>query len=116
MNYLILALLLALGAGGLRVVATTLGLAAIALTLGGERVEVKAIARGDQDPQYLEAKPSFMSLVNKADLPIYNGLELRGAGCPWWCRAGGIPGCCPASRRTSTPWRTSQYWRFPPAR
>ena len=72
-------LLGAIGAGAeqLRVVTTTPDLAAIAQAVGGELVTVKAIARGDQDPHFLEAKPSYMSLVNKADLLVYNGLELE---------------------------------------
>jgi len=98
-NYLILASLLALGSGagaeGLRVVATTPDLAAIALALGGERVEVKTIARGDQDPHYLEAKPSFMSLVNKADLLIYNGLELEVGWLPLLVQGGRNPRVLP---------------------
>lgn len=75
----------------LRVVTTTAELAAIARAVGGELVEVKAIARGDQDPHYLEAKPSYMSLVNKADLLIYNGLELEIGWLPLLVQGGRNP-------------------------
>ncbi|MSR81986.1 MAG: zinc ABC transporter substrate-binding protein [Candidatus Latescibacteria bacterium] len=75
----------------IHVVTTTPDLAAIARAVGGERVEVKAIARGDQDPHYLEAKPSYMSLVNKADLLIYNGLELEIGWLPLLIQGGRNP-------------------------
>ena len=85
-----------LGAGGagaeqLRVVTTTPDLAAIAGAVGGELVAEKAIARGDQDPHFLEAKPSYMSLVNKADLLVYNGLELEIGWLPLLIQGGRNP-------------------------
>lgn len=61
----------------LRVVTTTQDLAAIARAVGDDAVEVKAIARGYWDPHYVEAKPSYMRHLNRADLLIYNGLELE---------------------------------------
>lgn len=79
----------------LQIVTTTPDLAAIAREVGGERVEVKAIARGDQDPHYLEAKPSYMSLVNKADLLIYNGLELEVGWLPLLVQGGRNPAVLP---------------------
>ena len=42
------------------VVATTEDLAALAREVGGDRVEVEAIAQGYQDPHFVEAKPSFI--------------------------------------------------------
>ncbi len=83
------------GAESLRVVTTTPDLAAIARAVGGGRVEVKAIARGDQDPHFLEAKPSYMSLVNKADLLIYNGLELEIGWLPLLVQGGRNPAVLP---------------------
>jgi len=64
-------------AGKLIVVTTTTDLAAIARAVGGAHVEVEAIARGDEDPHYLQAKPSYMRRLRRADLLIYNGLELE---------------------------------------
>lgn len=64
-------------AGGLRVVTTTEDLAAIARVVGGEGVDVRAIARGYQDPHFLEPKPSLMLHLNRADLLIYVGLSLE---------------------------------------
>lgn len=64
-------------AGRLRVVTTTSDLAAIARGVGGSAVAVEAVARGYEDPHYLQAKPSYMRRLRGADLLIYNGLELE---------------------------------------
>lgn len=64
-------------ADGLSVVTTTPDLAAIARAVGGDRVKVESIAKGFQDPHYVEAKPSFMRLVNQARLLVYAGLQLE---------------------------------------
>ena len=61
----------------LSVVTTTTDLAAIIKAVGGERVKVESIAKGFQDPHYVEAKPSFMRLVNQARLLFHVGLQLE---------------------------------------
>jgi len=65
------------GSDKLRVVTTTTDLAAIARVIGGERVEVTAIATGREDPHFIAAKPSYMMAARKADLWIRVGLELE---------------------------------------
>jgi len=64
-------------AARLEVVTTTQDLAAIARAVGGDAVEVRSITRGYWDPHHVEAKPSYMRHLNRADLLIYNGLELE---------------------------------------
>src|SRR5688572_14632683 len=64
----------------LRVVATVPDLAAIASEVGGEFVEVTAIARGHQDPHFVDAKPSLVVKLAKADLLLVVGRELE---APW---------------------------------
>src|SRR5690348_12209586 len=59
------------------VVATTEDLAAIAREVGGDRVSVDAIARGYQDPHFVEAKPSFILKLQKADILVVVGRELE---------------------------------------
>jgi len=59
------------------VVTTTSDLAAITKAVGGERVRVESIAKGFQDPHYVEAKPSYMRLVNQARLLFHVGLQLE---------------------------------------
>src|SRR5512139_7739 len=59
------------------VVATTEDLADLTRQVGGDRVKVEAIARGYQDPHYVEAKPSFILKLAKADLLVAVGRELE---------------------------------------
>jgi ABC-type Zn uptake system ZnuABC Zn-binding protein ZnuA len=63
-------------AAKLNVVATTQDPAAITRDIGGDRVDVTALCKGYQDPHFLDAKPSFMLAMNKADLLETTGLEL----------------------------------------
>jgi zinc/manganese transport system substrate-binding protein len=77
-----LALFLTLFAGSafaqkLNVVTSTSDLASLTSEVGGDRVEVTAIARGYQDPHFVESKPSFLLLLRKADLLEVVGLELE---------------------------------------
>jgi len=60
-----------------RVVTTTTDLASIARAVGGDRVEVDSIAAGNQDPHFVDAKPSFLVKLKKADLFVQVGLELE---------------------------------------
>jgi len=59
------------------VVASTEDLAALAREVGGDRVNLDFIGRGYQDPHFVEAKPSFILKLNKADLLIAVGRELE---------------------------------------
>jgi zinc/manganese transport system substrate-binding protein len=61
----------------LTVMATTEDLASIARDVGGDRITVDAIARGYQDPHFVEAKPSFILKLQKADLLVAVGRELE---------------------------------------
>ncbi len=61
----------------LRVVATTSDVAAVVQRVGGARVEVTTLAPASMDPHYLEAKPSYIVSLRKADLLVYNGLQLE---------------------------------------
>ena len=63
--------------GKLNVVTTTEDLASIAREVGGDRITVEAIARGYQDPHFVEAKPSFILKLQKADVLIVVGRELE---------------------------------------
>src|ERR1044072_7259083 len=63
--------------GNLNVVATTEDLGAIAREVGGDKVTVDAIAKGYQDPHFVEAKPSFILKLQKADVLILVGRDLE---------------------------------------
>jgi ABC-type Zn uptake system ZnuABC Zn-binding protein ZnuA len=61
----------------LRVVTTTADLAAIAREIGGDRVQVSAIAAGFQDPHFVDAKPSILLRLQRADLFAQVGMDLE---------------------------------------
>src|SRR5262245_10841203 len=63
--------------GKLNIVATTEDLGAIAREVAGDRAEVESIARGYQDPHFVEAKPSFILRLQRADLLVVVGRELE---------------------------------------
>jgi zinc/manganese transport system substrate-binding protein len=59
------------------VVTTTEDLASIAREVGGDRINVESIARGYQDPHFVEAKPSFILRLQRADLLVVVGRDLE---------------------------------------
>jgi len=61
----------------LRVVATTEDLASLAREVGGDKVTVVGLAKGYQDPHFVDPKPSFILEVSRADLLIVVGRELE---------------------------------------
>ena len=67
----------AAAASKLNVVTSTEDLAALAREVGGDRISVDSIARGYQDPHFVEPKPSFLLKLQKADLLVVVGLHLE---------------------------------------
>ena len=61
----------------LQVMTATTDLASLAEEVGGDKVSVESVARGYQDPHFVEAKPSFLLKLRKADLLIVVGLQLE---------------------------------------
>jgi ABC-type Zn uptake system ZnuABC Zn-binding protein ZnuA len=61
----------------LQVVATLPDYAVFARRLGGDRVDVGHIVRGDQDAHFIRPKPSFIAMVRRADLLVATGLDLE---------------------------------------
>jgi zinc/manganese transport system substrate-binding protein len=88
MKYLILAFAIVvqstqvLAQGKPLVVTTTEDLAAIAREVGGDRITVDFIARGYQDPHFVEPKPSFILKLQRADLLVVVGRELEAGWLP----------------------------------
>jgi zinc/manganese transport system substrate-binding protein len=64
-------------ASKLNVVASIQDLAALTEEVGGDHVAVESIARGYQDPHFVEAKPSFILKLYKADLLVLVGRDLE---------------------------------------
>jgi zinc/manganese transport system substrate-binding protein len=63
--------------GRVHVVSSLQDFASITDSIGGDRVETTALARGYQDPHFVDAKPSFIVKMSRADLLIVAGLELE---------------------------------------
>src|SRR6266852_721911 len=70
-------LLAATAAGKINVITATQDLAAIGADIGGDRITIEAIAKGYQDPHFVEPKPSFLIKLQKADLLVLVGLQLE---------------------------------------
>ena len=64
-------------AAQLRVVATTPDLGSIAKEIGGDKVTVVALAKPTEDPHFVDAKPSHIVTLNRADALIEGGAELE---------------------------------------
>ena len=60
-----------------KVVTTLSSYASIAASIGGDRVEVHPISRGDEDAHFVKPKPSFALLLRDADLFVTTGLDLE---------------------------------------
>lgn len=80
--FVLLPLLLLAGAPAaadppVRVVTTLEVLADLARRVGGDRVSVEALARGYQDPHYVDPTPALMASVRDADLFVEIGLQLE---------------------------------------
>src|ERR1043166_2861061 len=89
----------------LKVVTTLADLASLTQEVGGDRVDVTAIAKGYQDPHFVEPKPSFLLLLRNADLLEVVGLELE---------IGWLPPLPAQSRTANTPPRTKGHPHAPP--
>src|SRR5689334_22604659 len=69
-------------AGTIHVVATTQDLKSIAELIGGNKVDVFAIASGYQNPHFVDPKPSYIIKLSNADVFITVGLDLETGWSP----------------------------------
>ena len=74
---LLSALLVPLAHAKLNVVATTPDLAAIAKEIGGDNIDLTTLAKPTEDPHFVDAKPSFIVKLNRADVLVEGGAELE---------------------------------------
>ena len=77
--HLLLSLIVASGEANatVNIVTSTQDLAALATAVGGSDVKVDYIARGDLDPHFVDAKPSYMVKLAQADLVLAVGMEME---------------------------------------
>ena len=61
----------------LNVVATLPDYGAIAEEIGGDMVKVTSLAKGTEDPHFIDARPSFLRILNQADVLLEGGAEME---------------------------------------
>jgi zinc/manganese transport system substrate-binding protein len=81
----------------LNVITATTDLASLAQEVGGDKIDVEAIAKGYQDPHFVEAKPSFLLKLRHADLLVVVGLDLEIGWLPPLITQSGNPHIQPAA-------------------
>jgi ABC-type Zn uptake system ZnuABC Zn-binding protein ZnuA len=79
---LLLALAPMVTQANLNVVATLPDYASIAQEIGGDKIKVTAIARGTEDQHFVDARPSYVRMLNQADMLIEGGAELEAGWLP----------------------------------
>ena len=66
----------------LSVVATTPDFAAVAKAIGGDQVEITSLAQPTEDPHFVDAKPSLILKLNRAQVLLEGGAELEQGWLP----------------------------------
>lgn len=82
MSGLVLLLAVLPAAAEIRVAATTPNMGMLAETIGGDAVDVTVMAPHDRDVHYLEARPSMMAALRRADVVVSVGAELEAGWLP----------------------------------
>lgn len=76
--FLLLILLFPIAASAkITVVGTLPVFSSLAKEIGGDRIETSSLARPNQDPHFLDAKPAFVVALNRADVLVHGGLTLE---------------------------------------
>jgi zinc/manganese transport system substrate-binding protein len=78
-------------------VATIPDLADMARNIGGELLEIKSLATGVENIHAVPMKPSFATLLNRADVVILMGLEMEHAFLPGLLEAARNPKILPSA-------------------
>lgn len=60
-----------------KVVATLPWIGSVANEIGKEQVEITTLVKPNQDPHMVDARPSMILAARKADILMYNGLDLE---------------------------------------
>lgn len=72
----------AFSAEKIKIVTTTTDLQSIADLIGGDKVQTFAIAKGFQNPHFVDPKPSYILKLSRADIFITVGLDLETGWVP----------------------------------
>jgi zinc/manganese transport system substrate-binding protein len=89
-------------AAALDVVTTTETLASLAREVGGDRVKVESLARGAQDPHFVDANPNLAVRLRRAELLVDVGLDLEAGWLPGLVNVARNPDVQPGGRRRLT--------------
>ena len=98
----VLSLLPAVALAAPKVVTTTEGLAALAREVGGRRASVESLARGIQDPHFVDANPILAVKLRNADLLVDVGLDLEIGWLPPLVNQSRNPDIQPGGKRRLT--------------
>ena len=77
LSIIVSALIAPLAQAKLNVVATTGDLGSITKVIGGDRIDLSVLGKPTEDPHFVDAKPSFIVKLNRADVLIEGGAELE---------------------------------------
>lgn len=69
----------------------------MAAELGGDKVDVSSATNALQDPHYIQARPSLISKVRRADLIVCSGAQLEIGWLPMLLRKGNNPDVIPGT-------------------
>lgn len=88
---LILLTVASVASATVNVVATTSGMGMLARAIGGDAVQVTVLAPPDRDAHFLQARPSMMAALRRADLVVAVGAELEVGWLPAALQGAGNP-------------------------
>lgn len=71
--------------------------AALAEEIGGKLIKASSATNALQDPHYIQARPSLISKVRRADLVVCSGAQLEIGWLPLLLRKGNNPGVMPGT-------------------
>jgi zinc/manganese transport system substrate-binding protein len=98
-TFFVLAMLLAAAgeaAASLNIFACEPEWASLANELGGDRVDIYSATTAQQDPHHIQARPSLIAKVRRADLVVCSGAELEIGWLPMLLRKAGNPAVLPS--------------------
>ncbi len=71
--------------------------AALAEEIGGDKVKANSATNALQDPHYIQARPSLIAKIRRADLIVCSGAQLEIGWLPMLLRKGNNPGVMPGN-------------------
>lgn len=98
LSFLLSLVLAAPAFAGINVVATLPWIGSMAKEIGKDKVNITVLVKPNQDPHYVEAKPSMIHAASRADVLMYNGLDLEVSYIPLIIRSARNPRIQPGQK------------------